>query len=134
PGGAAFVAMFAAGDLLFFFADAGQGTEPYVSDGSATGTFRLADIAPGSGSSVSPLLARCAVGRLDASGQPRFDFVAHSGSALELWGSDGTVGGTRRIAVLATAPAVFGRMVALPNGRIVFPAGVPSTATSAIWS
>ena len=45
--------LIAVGDLLFFYADSpASGFEPWISDGTAAGTFLLKDINPGVDESV----------------------------------------------------------------------------------
>jgi len=68
---------------VFFVADDGvHGREPWISDGTAAGTFMLGDLEPGS------------------AGSDPFQYVNLGGEALffsssnELWKSDGTPGGT----------------------------------------
>ena len=80
----------AAGGRLFFVADDGAtGRELWRSDGTAAGTFRLADIRPGSASSEIAWLTAAF---------DRVYFVADDGvHGRELWTSDGTVAGTRMV-------------------------------------
>jgi ELWxxDGT repeat protein len=80
----------AAGGRLLFVADDGvSGRELWVSDGTAAGTFRLADILPGAASSEPAWLT--AAGKL-------VYFVADDGvHGRELWVSDGTSAGTRLV-------------------------------------
>jgi ELWxxDGT repeat protein len=83
----------ATGSRLLFAADDGiHGVEPWVSDGTAAGTFLLADINPGSDSSALSSTGEGAV----AGGE--WFFHAYTASAgWALWASDGTVAGTRAV-------------------------------------
>lgn len=102
---------------LIFAADDGVfGSEPWVHDLESGLTQRLADIAPGAGSS-----------------RPR-DFVALASTVVftaedaeagrELWASDGTPEGTRRIADIRPGPSASGidRLTAVRPNRAVFAA------------
>ncbi len=79
------------GTRVFFRAcDAVRGWEPWVSDGSANGTFMLADINPGGDSSPEAMTAL-------TSGYVAFR--ANDGlNGNEMWVSDGTSAGTRAAA------------------------------------
>ena len=85
---------------LFFAADDGaSGREPWVSDGTEAGTFRLRDIAPGPDSSiVSSTYERFAVVG------STFFFPAADGAGEELWATDGTPAGTRRVRDVRPGP------------------------------
>ncbi len=105
---------------LFFVADDGTaGREPWVSDGTAAGTVLLKDILPGAGSSVPDALdsAPAVLGST-------VYFVADDGVAgQELWASDGTAAGTRR--VKDVRPGVRGsepRWLTVAGGRLFFSA------------
>jgi len=87
------------GDRLLFVADDGvHGSELWTSDGSESGTQMVADLPLGSDSLL--LEARAA----DAEPRPfggKVPFVRFlPGQGYELWASDGTAGGTARIAPL----------------------------------
>jgi uncharacterized repeat protein (TIGR01451 family) len=94
----------AAGDRLFFWADADlTGVEPYVSDGTLAGTRLLRDIHPGwqASQEIHPLEPKpsTALGG-------RWFFTADDGiSGEELWISDGTTFGTRRVRDISPGPA-----------------------------
>ena len=82
--------------------------EPWVSDGTASGTFRLADIAPGiASSSPAPFV--------EFSGRTWFTAAA-SVQGRDLWVSDGTVAGT--LPFLATAQS--GHELAVGGDRLFF--------------
>src|SRR5207248_2506244 len=69
--------------------DGVHGIEPYRSDGTRAGTFRLRDINPGGGDSDTGFLATI--------GKTMF-LSATDGKAVALWKTDGTVAGTVKIA------------------------------------
>lgn len=75
------------GPLAYFSADvAGNGSEPWVTDGTSTGTRMLLDLVPGSGaSSPASIFA--------AEGYTLFSATTPS-TGRELWRSDGTAAGT----------------------------------------
>lgn len=92
----------ALGELVFFSADDGvHGREPWVSDGTSAGTRLVADIAPGAEGGVWPHWAPTALAG-------SLYFLADGGSAsstgVELWRSDGTTAGTRRVRDLNPGP------------------------------
>lgn len=107
---------------LFFTADDGvSGREPWVSDGTAAGTFRVKDILPGPGASMAVPPVE---GRVTASLGTTFFFVADDGtSGPELWASDGTEAGTRRVRDIR--PGSRGsepRWLTVAGGRLFFTA------------
>ncbi len=93
----------AAGDgpagFLFVAADAGQDFEPWFTDGTAAGTQRLADIAPGATSSAPRDLTATV-------GGPAYFSADDDVHGRELWTTDGTPGGTRL--VLDAVPGYVG--------------------------
>ncbi|MCA8955141.1 MAG: hypothetical protein KDC87_03650, partial [Planctomycetes bacterium] len=74
----------------------GSGVEPWVSDGTSTGTVRLLDIVPGAGSSNPRGFV--------ALGSNVY-FLATSAQGEELWVTDGTPTGTRQVADIAAGAA-----------------------------
>ncbi|HSP13595.1 MAG TPA: ELWxxDGT repeat protein [Thermoanaerobaculia bacterium] len=93
--------LFVAGSQLFFEGFTGAaGWEPWVSDGSESGTHMIADVFPGSSGS------RPNFNDVDfiAFGS-RVLFVANDGvNGREIWISDGTAAGTRMVRDLAPGP------------------------------
>lgn len=88
--------LYPAGDRVCFAGDAGEGSEPWCTDGTAAGTRPLG--APGAGP------AGAAPAELTALG-PIAVFAADDGvHGPEPWRSDGTAGGTALLADLAPGP------------------------------
>jgi ELWxxDGT repeat protein len=80
----------ASGAVVFFYARSSNGAELWRTDGTALGTFEVADIRPGGSSGL--------VGEVTAVGNRVF-FTANDGvHGPELWVSDGTSGGTQMVA------------------------------------
>jgi ELWxxDGT repeat protein len=78
------------GRLVFLGIDAAHGVEPWSTDGTAQGTVRLGDLCPGNCQGAESLTRE---------GNAAY-FVAFRGRGIrpEIWASDGTPAGTRRIA------------------------------------
>ena len=113
------------GDRAMFLADPyyNTGYEPWVSDGSASGTYLLADVQPGFRSSSVSQVQR--VGR-------RAYFLADDGkSGKELWVTDGTIKGTKLYQDLVPGPSSafadnWGSAgPILAGGKLVFAANHP---------
>jgi ELWxxDGT repeat protein len=104
---------------VFVGGDAAHGPEPWVTDGTATGTFRLADLNPGPAGSVSAP-SWLSTGR-------RAYFPADDGThGLELWTTDGTSAGTRMVVDLRRgATGTQPRELVLSNGKVYFTADHP---------
>jgi ELWxxDGT repeat protein len=100
-----------------FRANSGDGLEPWVTDGTASGTFLLSDILPG-GSSYPNGFTALGNGRaiFFATG-PGNDPVFGTGA---LWATDGTVAGTVRISDIR--PGLPDYIARLGDGRVVFAA------------
>lgn len=106
PGAASSVPRYltALGKTLFFSADDGtSGVELWRSDGTAAGTSRVADLRPGlKGDATTPPASSYPNG-LKAIGR-MLVFAADDGYGQELWVSDGSTAGTRRIADINRIP------------------------------
>jgi ELWxxDGT repeat protein len=107
--------------------DAAGGFEPWITDGSTAGTFRLADLRPGggiAGDSLAPtVVTRRPAPDFTALGDGRFLFAADDGvHGQEPWITDLTADGTRMLADLH--PGATGSMpdelTRLADGRVVF--------------
>lgn len=83
-----------AGRLLFSAEDGMQGRELWRSDGTAAGTVLVKDIAPGPASSMEETSGRNLTAVL---GSTLFFIADDLTSGAELWASDGTEAGTRRV-------------------------------------
>ena len=113
-------AMRAFGGILLFAADDGvSGIEPWHSDGTAAGTQRLSDIAPG--------IAASTPHQFVVAHDTAF-FVANDGvHGAELWATDGTTSGTRLVLDAnigsASGLGLGAQMAACGSGRrVVFAA------------
>lgn len=81
------------GDKVFYCAGDGEyGREPWVSDGTRGGTFRLADISPGATSSYPT--------QFTAVGNVVYFLAEEQPTVYDLWKTDGTVPGTSLVARL----------------------------------
>ena len=78
------------GDKVIFFAhNTVDGYEPYVSDGTAAGTFMLKNINPSGNSLTTQAMGL----HLKVAGQYCY-FIANNGTSNALWRTDGTIAGT----------------------------------------
>lgn len=91
-----------------------SGAEPWVTDGSAGGTFRLRDLVPGSLGSSPVMLGAF-------QGEAVFAALV-PGSGAGLYRTDGTTAGTRPIGNLGVAAAATG-LLTLANGNALLLAG-----------
>lgn len=103
------------GDRLYFFANDGEhGFELHVSDGTASGTRMIADLNPGPADAVEPSDWLGEVRPIPTGFGGRVYFAADDGvSGVEPWSTDGTAGGTTRLADLAA-----GRASSLPGSFV----------------
>ncbi len=109
---------FGDGRVVFTARDAAHGAEPWISDGTAAGTYLLADLVPGPVGSPD---GRSFVGPYP--GQYQFTlvrpglalFITLSGYGNDLWLTDGTTAGTR---VLLSAVRV-NEMRSTGNGQVL---------------
>jgi ELWxxDGT repeat protein len=115
------------GPLLLFSADLGDsGLEPWVTDGTAAGTRRLADLWPGPSDS-RPSGFRLVDGRVY--------FAANDGvHGNELWVTDGSSLGTRRLTDLHPGPASSNPREFTPLGDEVFFSASNGRAGAQIWA
>jgi ELWxxDGT repeat protein len=101
-----------AGSRIYFFADDGaQGLELWATNGTPGGTAMVADLVPGAGGLTVPLAERGPFYRgpvtIEAGGQ--IVFLANAGTGLQVWRSDGTVGGTIQLTSLGSGATVADR-------------------------
>jgi ELWxxDGT repeat protein len=116
---------------LFAGTDPAHGTEPWATDGTAAGTRRLADVAPGAGSGLrlssglTPLLVPAPDGRTWFRAYP--DPAAPDETGDALWVTDGTLAGTHRVAGHFAG-------VGFLAGRAYFGTGLLNRPASDLWS
>jgi ELWxxDGT repeat protein len=112
-------------DVLYFQNNDGQsGIELWRSDGTNSGTYRLADINPGAASSEPSGLV--------VLGSRIFFVAADATSGRELWTTDGTSGGTRRVRDANPGPA-DGAGPPMVAGNTLFFTGSDGTHGGEIW-
>lgn len=116
------------GNRVFFRADVpGAGWELCVSDGTPGGTGLFVDLNPGPGDSLPQKLTRAGTELFFTAD----DLVAPQ-TGRELWATDGTIAGTRRIEDLTpgNASTQFEDMVGTNGGRLFF---IGCTGSSQAW-
>ncbi|MFN8250828.1 MAG: T9SS type A sorting domain-containing protein [Ferruginibacter sp.] len=84
--------------MIFYAHNTVDGYEPYVSDGTASGTFMLANINPSGNSWIT----QSQNAHLRFTSKNCF-FIANNGTANALWGTDGTSAGTIQLTTNAQA-------------------------------
>lgn len=116
----------AADDLLYFSGtERSNGTELWRSDGTEQGTWRVADIVPGTGSSAPILLTRV--------GDNIYFSATRGDTGGELWKSDGTPEGT--VLVKDIYPGTRSSLLSSPvafRGALHFVASNPNSGTE-LW-
>lgn len=118
----------AAGRTFFVHNDGIHGFELWSTDGTAAGTTMAADVCPGACPGIPSLRPQTLAGVAS-----RVYFEADDGlTGVELWESDGTPAGTRRVADLRTAPGVGSNPIWLtPLGdRLLFVADTGGSTCS----
>lgn len=101
------------GELYFSANDGASGYELWKSDGTAAGTFRVADIEPGPGGSWPEEFAR--------RGSEVFFAAFREDIGLELWKSDGTAPGTSPVGdLLPGSESSWPRLLTEVGDRILF--------------
>lgn len=89
--------------MIFYAHNTIDGYEPYVSDGTAAGTFMLKDINAGAGNSW---LSQSQNAHLKFNSQHCY-FIANNGTANALWRTDGTATGTIQLTTNAQNAASY---------------------------
>jgi ELWxxDGT repeat protein len=115
-----------AGDRLFFTGSVGTyGREPWVSDGTATGTKMLRNLATQAGAGSSPQ-------SLTAVGSTLF-FSAKVGTETELYKSDGTGAGTRLVRNLDPFWSSSPSSLVAYHGMLYFAASSPANGGTELY-
>jgi len=103
------------GAFLFPADDGVHGWEPWRSDGTPAGTFRLGDLVPGgAGSNAGQFTA--------VNGALALFFAATDAGQFALWRTDGTAAGTQRVAGFGDPPADGFRpsVLGVVGGKLLF--------------
>lgn len=118
-----FPSFFVSNGLLFFAAyDPDHGYEPWRSDGSSEGTYRLRDINPGPGYGIDPDILRWNQFFFSAVGNAVL-FPADDGQhGMELWQTDGTNDHTNLLADI------------FPGSETSYPTKLVATSRGAVFS
>jgi len=108
--------------LFYGFVNYGpHGREPWVTDGTPSGTRMVMDIRPGSESSgLGPIVPMEGYGY----------FVADDGTGQKLWRSNGTAAGTERV---SAASRYVSAVIGAHAGRIYFMARATDGFNYAVW-
>jgi ELWxxDGT repeat protein len=126
-------------ELLFVANDGIHGEELWKSDGSPAGTTLVADLNPGIASSLSEFLPA-----LFAGGRWYFQRYEGGFGGLQLWTTDGTAAGTRRLQI-NHQPSPSGLLVNTRgelkgpraffdlNGTLLFPGSDDATGGADLW-
>ncbi|MEZ5989059.1 MAG: hypothetical protein R3F30_08040, partial [Planctomycetota bacterium] len=114
------------GGLMFAGSDSASGTELWFSDGSTTGTRRVADIAAGGGSSDPADLAMVNGGVVFSASTPA--------PGREPWFSDGTTAGTRMLADVAKGSADGMASPIVGDGTVAFLAADDGSASPQLYA
>jgi ELWxxDGT repeat protein len=114
------------GSNVFFTASTlGEGTELWITDGTAAGTHLVKDINP-LGTSSNPSLLTNVNGKLY--------FWADDGThGVELWQSDGTAGGTTLVKDINPQASVATQAPTAAGGKLFFFRGDAFGSTSELW-
>jgi uncharacterized repeat protein (TIGR01451 family) len=116
------------GQALLLASDGVSGVELWRSDGTAAGTVRVKDINPGPSDGLDPVeFAFTVVGGVAY-------FGANDGSTgRELWRSDGTAAGTKRVADINPGPAGSFSGGVTDAGGLIYFAASDGTTGAELW-
>lgn len=95
---------------VFFMDDGTSGAEPWVTDGTAVGTVRLADVNPGAGDSMTrgeeenDFVELRATPVFTEVGGTMYFTARNDATGQELWATDGTPAGTRLVEDVTPGP------------------------------
>ncbi|MCC7376190.1 MAG: hypothetical protein IT581_16145 [Verrucomicrobiales bacterium] len=109
---------------VFTASSLGSGIEPWVTDGTESGTVMLKDIFPGILDSNPGFLTRC--------GSEIF-FFAGENEGLALWKTDGTQGGTRRVKLFPSREGLISPTRAQGNDELFFFIDKKEREPSRVW-
>lgn len=113
-------------DRLYFQATGTTGAEPWVSDGTPTGTVPIADLVPGSGGSDPTEFA--------GFGDHVYFSATTPATGYELWRTDGTAAGTQLVADIESGPVDSNpRSLVAVDDRLYFVA-TTGMQGSELWS
>lgn len=103
--------------------------DPWVTDGTAEGTFKLKDLGPGNAGGVDLTIDGAALTVLNGTAY----FVAYEESTgTSLWSTDGTVEGTVSQALLVAPPLTFDVNTISAGGNVVYVGGLSYSGTEII--
>jgi len=110
-----------AGGKIFFLGNDGvHGIEPWVTDGTRAGTHMIRDIYSGPRSSkLDPVF----ISSGSSEGTVYFDAISDAAGTRQLWRTDGTAAGTRKLTAFHDAGTVIDAgSLAVSRNRVFFPA------------
>jgi len=110
-----------AGGKIFFLGNDGvHGIEPWVTDGTRAGTHMIRDIYSGPRSSkLDPVF----ISSGSSEGTVYFDAISDAAGTRQLWRTDGTAAGTRKLTAFHEAGTVIDAgSLAVSRNRVFFPA------------
>lgn len=113
------VALYAVGSRLVFFGTDARGFEPWASDGTAAGTHPIADLSKGAGSPGYRVLE--VIGK-----RLFFSTTSSAAKGQELYVTDGTVQGTRKLTSFSDPNALDNLSHAALGKRLFFAARTPA--------
>jgi ELWxxDGT repeat protein len=114
----------ALGNKLIFAGDDGvNGTEPWVSDGTDTGTMMLANINPNGDSTPDEFVL----------GNGVVYFTAYNGTSTQIWQTDGTSANTIQLTNVPSQPDARGAIFTLYTGGNIYFTESGDNQTDSVW-